>query len=230
MSDDNDKKDLPARSGVRRSPTQKRFGRLMGMKCFPEVKRRIKEGYPLADIACYVQKERGEYGDVKRVSLEVTLGEYRTSLSPAELVANTIPKAALKAEEKLAKGIDELAELEALFRQQKKRLDAFEKQQTTMGLHLPSRAHVAEMEIAMHLLTRMLDKKMDLGLLKRNLGSLNLMESKAAEAARGKFGADVADHLKDPDTRQKIISIVERLRRIKEMEENAQAAEGGDPE
>jgi predicted RNase H-like nuclease (RuvC/YqgF family) len=94
---------------------QKKFHKLKNLKCFNEVDRRVKNGYPLSDIARYIQEERGEYKEAKSTSVVGLLNEYRNSLSAADVVSNNMPSTFLESEKKLKKTLNELEELEKLY-------------------------------------------------------------------------------------------------------------------
>lgn len=205
------------RTSVKRPP-QERFKRLKELGCFKQVDRRIRAGYPLVDVARYIQEDREEYQDVKRDSLVSVLSEYRESLPPGEIVSQHMPQAFVRAEQRLEEGLDELVEIAELYGKQRGRVDKFCQQEVELGIALPNKMLTGDIELMMKILQSSLNMKMDLGLTKRHLGEMSL-ESRVAEIAKEKFGMRVAKTLGDPESRRKIINIVDRIKRVREKEE-----------
>jgi len=211
------------RPSVKR-PSGNKFKKLKEMRCFKYMDRRIRAGYPLIDIARYVQQDREEYTDVKEDSLVAVLSEFREAIPPGEIVAQQMPQAFAKAEKKLEDGIDELTEMADAYRLQKLRVVGFQMQEEDFGLALPNRQLTGDIELLMKMLKVSLDMKMDLGMTKRHLGEMS-MESRVFEMAKERFGEKVAKTLSDSQSRRKIISLVDKIKRVSDADEAKQEAE-----
>ncbi len=205
------------------NPKQEKFFKLRKLKCFKEVDRRIKHGYPVVDIARYIHEDRGEYQKIKRTSLERVVRDYRDSLSPAEKAAHSMPQTFLKAKDEVEEGLNELFEMKWSYEQQKKRVKAMIATEESLPIRMPSRAMVREMNLASVILVRSAKLKMDLGLTKRHLGSLTV-EAELTAWAEEKFGRRVAEVVRDPESRRKVISIFDHMHKLKKMEREAEEA------
>lgn len=213
------------RPSVKR-PKKERFQKLKEMGCFKQVDRRIRAGYPLIEVARYIHEDREEYLDVKRDSLVAVLSEYRESLPPGDIVKQHMPKSFAKAEERLEQGLDELAEIGEIYMMQKHRVERFIEQDHELGLALPNKVMTLDIQLLMKMLKTSLDMKMDLGMTKRHLGEM-AVDTRIMEIARERFGERVAKTLGDPESRRKVIDLVDRIKRKKEKEQEEQMEEAG---
>jgi len=220
MSEENGNSNGAARL---KNPKQEKFFKLRRLKCFREVDRRVKHGYPIVDIARYIHEDHGEYQKIKRTSLERVIRDYRDSLPPGEKAAHSMPQTFLKAKAEVEDGLNELGEMKWAYEQQKKRVEAMIATEETLPIRMPSRAMVREINVASVMLVRSAKLKMDLGLSKRHLGSLTV-EAELSAWAEEKFGRRVAEVVKDPESRRKVISIFDHMHKLKEMEREAEEA------
>src|SRR3990170_4569090 len=98
---------MPSNRRVR--PTHRandRFPRLKSLRCFPEVHKRVLEGWPSTQVARYTQDDQQEGGDFTRGALIAMVNDYRQSLPRAELIAQRLGPVFNKAAEEVRRGLD----------------------------------------------------------------------------------------------------------------------------
>lgn len=188
-----------------------KFSKLKSLKCFNEVHQRILDGWPLSKVATYVQQERQEYTDVTNGSLIAVLQEYRAALPPTVLLSKTplLPTFG-KAMDQLEEGLDELAELERLYKIQMERIQIdFEKEKQIKKLLT---SMTPEIRAAKDLLTARAQLKMDLGLDDRHLGTAEVSVEVTATADLGaKYGEQAAKVLDNDTSRRKLLGIANQF-------------------
>jgi hypothetical protein len=197
---------------------RKKFQKLMRMKCWLEVDRRVRAGYPLKDVARYIQEDREEYCGVKAMSLERELGRYRDSLPTGEVMSRNAPITFLKKAREFDEGQDELVYLDRLMTIQLERIEKIYIQEDKIGIWLPSRRMPAEIDEGRKLAYTRAQLKMDLGLSKRDIGKLTL-ESELIEKARSKWGDEMAQTVADPESRRKVIDIMDYFKELKRVQQ-----------
>jgi hypothetical protein len=186
-----------------------RFLKLRALKCFQEVVERIHAGWPIPELARFIQDDRQEYKDIGRDSLVWTLTEFRKTIPPAQLISRRMPQAFNEASKKVEKGIDELEELEGLYKLQMDRIKIDYEAEKTIHKLLPTMTQ--EVRVAREILQTYADLKMDMGLSKRHLGTLDVDASLVADVA-GRYGReDVAQVLNNPGSRHRVLAIAEKL-------------------
>jgi len=184
--------------------------RVRGLRCFQEVDQRIKEGWPLKDVAKFIQEVKEEMNDITRASVVSQLLDYRASIPPAELMKPRIPRAHVKAAEKVEEGLDELHELQRLYTLQMGRIEIDLKNEKTISKLLPTTGQ--EVRIAKEILVAYKDLKMDLGLSKRHIGQLDVDARLMADVAvRYNNKPEVQQVMHNAESRKKILNLVERL-------------------
>ena len=192
---------------IRPVSRETRFIRLRGLKCFETVHQRLLDGWAVSQVADYIQKDCGEYKDIGRASLETILSDYRASLPAAEVVKK-LPHYFAKTVQKVEESLDELAEMEALYRKQLERIDIDLKTEKTIGKLLPSMTQ--EMRAAREILSDIAQLKMDLGLNQRNLGKVEVEATVVADVAQ-RYDVKVVKAMESPDSRRKLLGIAERF-------------------
>lgn len=192
---------------IRPVSRETRFLRLRSLKCFEVVHQRLLDGWAVSQVADYIQRDCSEYTDVGRPSLETILNEYRASLPAAEVVKK-LPHFFAKTVQKVDAGLDELAEMEALYRKQLERIEIDLKTEKNIGKLLPSMTQ--EMRAAREILSDIAQLKMDLGLNQRNLGKMEVEAKVVAEVAQ-KYDSKVVKAMESPDSRRKLLGIAERF-------------------
>lgn len=184
--------------------------KLRALRCFSEFDRRLRLGWVSASLVKYIQEEQKELVALSPQYLKKLIDNYRLSIPAAELSAiSANSKVSLAATRKLANGIDELEELEKLYKIQEKRINIDFENETKINKLLSGTGR--EIFIAMKLLRQSAELKMDLGLVKRSLGSVELTGQLAAEAG-DRYGNDAVGRvIADPDSRRKVLGLAQRL-------------------
>ena len=200
----------PRISRVSKLKKEDQFYLLRNMKCFPEIDRRIRLGWSLNDLADVIKTEFNELTDYSAAYIRKVLYEYRNAIPPAELSAvspeSVVGQRIIK---RMANGLDELAELERLYRLQMERIEIGA--QVERNTQLLFNTCGREVFIAMKLLKQSADLKMDLGLIKREPTSISINGQLAAEVG-DRYGKDsVGRVIADPESRRKVLGIAERL-------------------
>lgn len=183
------------------------FNKLRALACFPEVHDRICKGWPLSQVATYIQDDCGEYTDAEQVTLVKVLQRYRDSLPPGERAKYVLPKAHREAVEEVQEDIDEIRELIKLYRRQEKRLDIDGKVEENIGKLLPTMTQ--EVRATAEILNRIAQLKMDMGVHERRLGTVDVEAGLIADVEQKYDGTDVGHVLKDPKKRRRLLNIAE---------------------
>lgn len=140
------------------------FRTLRELHCFEELDTKLKMNIAVEELARWLQEEQMCKTEVQRESLVRQLYRYKASLPPGE-IAKVEPLFFRKAIEKMKRGINEIEELEQLYLFQLKRIsiDA----QTEEKINKLFSGTNKEMSVAVDILTKLIDKKMELGLMDR---------------------------------------------------------------
>ena len=186
----------------------RKFAKLRGLRCFNTIDKMIRDGYQLSQIAEYIQVQAGEYQDVTRDSLAEILSRYRSELPPAEIVAVNRSRNFLDAAKSVKEGVKVLDEMEYLYRVQKNRIEYFVSQEEDTGIM--SKSMSREIDAARVLVDRIHTIRMDLGMDERHLGTLTI-QAEAIAAAEERYGGRVADVLRDPEKRRRVLTVLEAI-------------------
>lgn len=209
MATDSDSTRKPTVRPVSRETTSI-YSRLRQARCFHEIDRRLRLGWSSIDCANAIQNEFNELKETSVKYIKKLLDRYRSQIPPAELsVSSANPVVSRLATRRVANGLDELAEIERLYSLQMARIDIDYNNEVTASKLLDTTA--AEMQVAMKLLKISADLKMDLGLVKRQMGSVEITGQLAADVT-ARYGQDsVGKIIADPDARKKILGMAEKL-------------------
>lgn len=211
MNDSENKSDQ-----VRPVSREPRFTKIRALNCFEEVHQRILSGEGATAIAKFIQEDAGEYLDATRASVVSALNYYRSTLPPGELVAKQLPEEFKAAVKKLNKTVDEVKELEWLTRFQKRRLKIDGAVESNIKKLLPTMTQ--EVRAHVEVLRTLASVKMDLGLNKRHLGSLEVDATLVADVV-GRYGSStVAKVLQSAESRQKVMGAAERFLALAQRE------------
>jgi len=177
-------------SEVREKPGTGAFKRLRSLYCFDEMDKKVKAGVSVEEIARWLQEDLLQLQDVKRETLVRQLYRYKASLPPGQIV--TAPPLYLKkAIEKLKRGVNEIEELEHLYLFQLKRISIDAETEEKINKLFSGTAR--EIQLAADLLVKMLDKKMELGLIDKRPDRLEISG-----------GMHVTGDIADEDTRHRL--------------------------
>ena len=162
------------------------FAKLKALPFFDEVERKLKANIAVEEIARWIQEDMLSYDDVKRESLARVLYRYKKTIPPGEF-AKAEPLYFQKVLEKLRRGVNEIEELEKLYLLQIHRISKDVQTEDKINKLFPSTYR--EIQLAADLLDRMVEKKMELGLLSREPTKLNVTGSFLMEG-EGEIGDD----------------------------------------
>ena len=185
-----------------------KFVRLKQLRCFTELHERTANGWPISEIARWVQVDKGEYTDVTRGSLTTLLHDYRNAL-PRTALLGKIPSVVVKAKEEVEKGLDELKELERLYTMQLERIQIDFNTEKQIKKLMPTMTQ--EIREAKSLLETYTDLKVALGL---NATAVPAMDGEVTLVAsiEARYGTKaVAKVMGDPESRRKVLGVAQRL-------------------
>lgn len=197
-----------------------RFKKLKSLKCFNEVYQRICAGWGMSEVARFIQDERNEYTDVSRQGLVQQLCEYRKTIPAGDLVKKRFPEVYDQAKEEVEKGIDEIKELEELYRIQMHRIGTDFATEKKIGKLMPSMT--SEMREARQTLESLANLKMELGLTNRASKKVNVEvgvevegEDAGERALAEQFTSPaVREVLTNPEQRRRVMGTVERFLKL----------------
>jgi len=188
-----------------------RFDRLREMKCFPEVRRRLVKGFPIPEVAQWVQEVQKEYTSASRVALESIMRDFRADLPVVELLPEGIQRSNVIASalRRFRNGVDELKEMEELYAIQRARIDLAYEQEVAKGkLQFGT---VQEVRAGLEILAKVAGLKMDLGIHQRHLGQLDVTAKKLEEIETRYGSSEVSAVVRNPESRRKVLSAMERV-------------------
>ena len=183
--------------------------RVRTLVCFQEVYGKILDGWPLSEIARYVQEIKKEALDLTRKGLVAALEDYRKTIPPAELTKKRLTPTYLAAAQEVEQGLDELQELKKLYLMQLGRIEIDVQNEKNIKKLLPSTGQ--ELRIAREILANSADLKMELGLSKRHLGQMDVEARLLADVAVRYNKPEVQTVLSNAQSRKKVLSLVEHL-------------------
>jgi hypothetical protein len=177
--------------------------------CFDEVYSRILDGWPLSEVARFIQDIKKEATDLTRSGLIATLQDFRQTIPAAELTKKRLTPVYINAVKEVEEGLDELKEIEKLYKLQMRRIEIDVQNENNIKKLLPTTGQ--EVRIAREILSTYADLKMDLGLSKRHLGQMDVDARVMADVALRYNKTEVQAVLNDPQSRKKVLGLVERL-------------------
>lgn len=207
-----DSKPPPPKRSPRIRPQSRVTGqsRIRNLKCFQEVYDRILDGWTLNEVAKFIQDIKKELTDLTPGALVQALQDFRGTIPPAELTKKRLTPVFNKAKAKVEEGIDELAEMERLYKLQMDRIEIDVATEKKIKKLMPSTGQ--EVRIAKEVLSAYADLKMDLGLSKRHIGQMQVDARLMADVAVKYQGApEVQEVMNNAQSRKKVLNLVERL-------------------
>lgn len=186
----------------------KKFYRLKGLDCFPEVHKLLAHGYHPSKVAAMVQNQYGEYKEIQQASLEKLLRSYYEDCIPSsEKVANQLPKKFDETVRDFEENIEVLKEYGNLFKIQKQRIEmAWEsEQQTEQLMKITGR----EIKVAADLLDKIKKIQDEKGL---GVGTIDAMHQEAGMALQVEKISGVSGRfLMDASARNSVIGFLDAL-------------------
>jgi|WetSurMetagenome_2_1015567.scaffolds.fasta_scaffold11994_6 hypothetical protein len=196
-----------------------RFPKIRALRCFQEVYDRLCAGWSMPELARFIQEERQEYLDVTRSGLAQQLADFRKTVPAGHLVQKRFPEVFDKAKARVEAGLNELEELEELYRVQKARIDIDYNTEKSIKKLMPSMT--GEIREARQLLESMATLKMDMGIITRAQKTgpgVNVsveVEAKLHEEVSAQFGSpEVKAVLESPESRRRVMGVVERFMKL----------------
>lgn len=176
----------------------------------------LSDGYPLVQVAEFIQDECGEYVDIQRESLVTILSDYRKATSTGDTAATNAPRAYLEVAREMKKGVKIVDELEELFSIQKARIMHFAEMEESAGTM--SKGLGREIDAARLLLDELHRVRLDLGVDERHIGTLTI-KAEAIAATEERYGQRIANVMRDPEKRRRVLTLLEAaLRETPELE------------
>lgn len=207
MSDKNNNTRRPRIQPVSRETA---YTKLKACSSFEEADRRLRLGWPVTEVARFIQEESGEYTDVTFDSLCETLSRYYATIPAAEKGTGVNSLVARKAAKALSDGLDEVEELKKLYEIQLERIEIDFQHEKNMNKLLPTTWK--EIQVAMKLANQSAQLKMDLGLVKRQIGQLDVSAGQHALEAGERYGREsVGKVMADPEARRRVLGLAEKL-------------------
>ncbi len=184
------------------------FSKIRALKCFRDLIQRIEAGWTPMQCAAFVQEDRSEYQHASRNSLVQVLTRFRDSLPPGQLLKTRLPDKFLEAAKEVEEGLDELKEMEQLYKLQMGRIKIGMAHEKNLNILMPTMTQ--EIRVAREILGGYADLKMDLGLTTRASEQVDVNVSVTADVTR--YGKkSVEDVMKDPERRRKVLNVAERM-------------------
>lgn len=194
------------------SRTNDKFERLHNLRCYDDVHEMLTTGWPLSEVAKYIQKTKHESTDIEELTLIYLLQAFRRSLPPTTLIAKPLPHAFTKAVQRIEDGLDVMAEMTKLYQIQMKRIEIDHKLEEKAQKLIPSLNQ--EVREARSILESIQKMKHDLGLDPRHLGTLQIEAGGSDEVVTRYGKPSVRRVLEDPQASRKVLSLAERFVQI----------------
>lgn len=216
------------KNGFRLKPVSRNpsHAKLRALKCFDEVYERICGGWPMTQLARFIQEERNEYTDIKQTQLEYLLREFRKTIPAGDLVAKRFPEVFEDAMERVGEGLNELDELQELYRIQMHRIGIDFRTETKINKLMPSMT--SEIREARQLLESIAELKMDMGVNNRAPTQHQVNVDGQVEATLSadlvdKFPDGVKKVLENPEQRRRVQGLVDRFMSLGAGEDKAES-------
>lgn len=202
------------------------FQRVRSLACFKEVHARLVEGWPIAEVARFIQRDRKEYQDVSHDGLKGILSKYRDTIPAAERAKPALTIDQVQAAQEVSDGLDELKEIQGLFAIQKKRIERGIQLEEKIGMPIDKLER--SVQVAQGLLESSARLKQELGITQRQLGTLKT-ENANVEVKVDLSDPEVKKVLDDPKSRRKVLGAAQRLLSLAERGRYAAAGDAEAP-
>ena len=197
---------------ILRKPVSKRFLNFESLDCFNDIKQRIVSGWSPAKILKFFLEDHYEEFQslgIAEKTAENLIRDYRSSMSKTELLQTRMPEVMIKAKEELDSGINEVKEFEDLYKLQRDRIDIDAKTEKKIGKLFKGTG--GEIKIAADILKEGANLKMDMGLIKRNLGTMEVDQTLITDFSAKLGKKDLSGTLANPEKRKRIMGAVDLL-------------------
>lgn len=184
------------------------LSKLMSLDCFEEVDLRVRRGWPLRQVARWIQDDLGQMKDYSLIGVVKILSEHRNTIPKAELAGEALTPVHTEAAREVERGLDEIDAMEELYEMQMNRIrmgKAAEDTANFLNKHMPN-----EIGKALDILNTRLQRKMDLGIGARRQ-PLEVEVKHALGKIEDRYGSNVRAVLENPERAGKLISLFRRL-------------------
>lgn len=189
--------------------TDSKYVKLRQSPVFPEIDRRLRLGWSPLDLAHALHDEFDEFTDTSLKYLRKLITRYKNTIPALEIAKTINPLAAHNALRKVEKGLNELDEIEGLYKRQMARISIDEANEQKIGKLLPDTAN--EFVVAMKLLKQSSELKMDLGLVKRQVGAVEITGRIAADITENYSNNTIGKIIADPTARKKLLGLADKI-------------------
>lgn len=206
--------------GQSKKPARETVGLdIRALRCHDEVRRQIVNNVPLSDVATYVQDEQHEGLEIQRDSLIRALMRYRDTIPPIEFVeARGRPGTSFtKAVEVLRTGLDEVKEIEELYKIQMERVRKLKKTEDGFAtVNFPGLTQ--DVRVALELLNASAKLKMELGITEHHLGKTEVDVNVTVENAIAQTPPPIQRAMRNPESVHRVLAVLNRARSVAVME------------
>jgi hypothetical protein len=201
---------MPKNKGGKRKVGQRHLRiRSLPRPTLSDLESRMKQGFPLTEVARWLQEDKNECADVTRESLVTILYRYREDMKPADVASALLPGVVQRAEKEIKESLNELEELQKLYHLQRDRIEIgaqFEKASRVLNKNMTQ-----EIAQAASILMKRHEIKMDLGVDGgRDLGTVSIRPELSADVA-SRYGERVMQAASDPVSRGKALAVVKAM-------------------
>lgn len=212
--------DFPLPKRTRLKPVSRSTNNMAirNLKCFKELHRRlILEAHSIRLTAKWLKEDMKEMTEMSDEALVKALHEYRKSVPAAER-AKPMNVVVERAAEEIERGLDELEEMNRLYKMQMARIEIDFQTEKNIKKLLPTMTQ--EIRTAREILSASAQLKMDLGLNERHLGKVDVETTLLSDVAEKYADSPaVAKVLDDGESRRKVLGLAERLLAIADRAE-----------
>lgn len=182
------------------------------MKCFQQMHERLLQGHSISNVRDFVQDECGELKGQPPEAVRKLLTDYRASLPPGlRLASDTAlaPASVQRMVDVVDASVDELEELQWLYRQQKRRVErALELEAENNTLY---RSTDGVIQTAQDILQRSANLKMDLGIDQRHLGAMSMDTQALALVVHQHSDPAVKEVAENAESRRRVLQLFEKV-------------------
>jgi hypothetical protein len=184
------------------------FQRLKQLRCFTEMRKRLIDGWGLAEVARFIQQDNKEYVDISKESLTAILHKFRATIPAMEMAKKGLPVSTLEAAREVVEALDEIKALHDLYKIQMERVEIDRKTEKAINKLLPSMTQ--EIRVAKELLESSAKLKLDKGIDEKHLGTITHEHEGAIIHAEASNPA-VQKVLENAQSRMKVLGVAQRL-------------------
>ena len=190
-------------------------GVVPSLRCYPEVRKRVTEGEPIAEIVAFIQQECGEATDSSVDALTRALYRFKESIPPGEMLAGALPPKHAQAMAKVREGLDELAEMDALITLQRERITELRATEKEMGGKILFPTLTNEIRLQKEMLMGKAQMRQMLGLVdsKDSVTTTTRVEETVIRSMEQNIDPAVGRVMRDPEATHRVLMTMKAIRR-----------------